>query len=182
MTRLISTIPFFALAAMLSADAAAQSKTIAGETMTLTGRVETIDTTTRTLTIKIAEQYYKEIEVPESVKGFSNVKIGDQLSFTYYDNVVLTLKKQGEPDVNTDAASLTRGVPGRSGTVARQRSVTATITAIDENIPAVTFTGPTGRTYSSVVKDRKTLSRVKVGDKVDITWTAALLVELAPAK
>jgi Cu/Ag efflux protein CusF len=181
MTRLMSMIPFFVLSAMLSATAAAQTKTIQGETITLTGRVEAIDTSARTLTIKIADQYSKEIEVPEAVKGFSNVKIGDQLSFRYYDNIVLTLKKHGEPDVNTDAASLTRSVPGRSGTVARQRSVTATITAIDENIPSITFTGPGNRTYSSVVKDRKTLSRVKVGDKVDITWTAALLVSLDPA-
>ena len=182
MTRLISTIPFFVLTAMLSGDAAAQSKTIAGETMTLTGSVEAINPDTRTLTIRIADQYYKELEVPQSVKGFSNVKVGDRLSFRYYDNVVLVLKKQGEPDVNTDAASLTPGVPGRTDTMARQRTVTATITAIDENIPSVTFTGPRGRMYSSVVKDRKALSRVKVGDRVDITWTAAMLVELAPAK
>jgi len=30
-------------------------------------------------------------------------------------------------------------------------------------------------TYSSPVEDRKALERVKVGDKVDIMWTVALL-------
>jgi hypothetical protein len=160
----MSTIPFFVLSAMLSATAAAQTKTIQGETMTLTGRVEAIDTSARTLTIKIGDQYSKEIEVPETVKGFSNVKIGDQLSFRYYDNIVLTLKKHGEPDVNTDAASLTRGVPGRSGTVTRQRTVTATITAIDENIPAVTFTGPDNRTTASGREGSQDPAKHEVGD------------------
>jgi hypothetical protein len=32
------------------------------------------------------------------------------------------------------------------------------------------------------VQDRKALSEVKVGDKVDITWTSALLVSMSPQK
>ena len=36
--------------------------------------------------------------------------------------------------------------------------------------------------YSSRVEDKKALAKVKVGDKVDITWTAALLVSLDTPK
>ena len=73
------------------------------------------------------------------------------------------------------------GTSGRSGTIAKQRTITATITAIDEQAPAVTFTGPNNWAFSSPVKDREALSRVKVGDRVDITWTSAVLVSLEPA-
>ena len=45
-----------------------------------------------------------------------------------------------------------------------------------------TFSGPNGWKYSSRVRDAKALSTVKVGDKIDITWTTALLVSLQKDK
>ena len=42
--------------------------------------------------------------------------------------------------------------------------------------------GPNNWTYSSRVEDKKALATVKVGDKVDITWTYAMLVSFAEAK
>jgi hypothetical protein len=86
--------------------------------------------------------------------------------------------------VDTAASSTTpSGQVHPGGTAAKQRTITATITAIDTGVPSITFTGPNGWKYSSKVQDRKSLENVKVGDKVDITWTEALLVSLdAPAK
>ena len=69
-------------------------------------------------------------------------------------------------------------MPG--GTKAKQRTITATITAIDPNLPTVTFTGPNGWKYTSKVQDKEALAKVKVGDKVDIVWTEAVLVSLEP--
>ena len=67
-------------------------------------------------------------------------------------------------------------MPG--GTKATQRTITATITAIDPAAPSITFTGPNGWTYTSKVQDPAALEKVKVGDKVDIVWTEAMLVAL----
>ena len=44
--------------------------------------------------------------------------------------------------------------------------------------PSVTFSGPRGWSYSTRVKDKDLLAKVKVGDKVDITWTEALVLSL----
>jgi hypothetical protein len=90
------------------------------------------------------------------------------------------MKQPGEKDVDTATAAATPagGAPG--GTAAKQRTITATITAIDQKIPSITFTGPNGWKYSSKVQDKKALASVKVGDKVDIVWTEAMLVELSP--
>ena len=71
-------------------------------------------------------------------------------------------------------------MPG--GTRATQRTITATITAIDMATPSVTFTGPNGWKYSSKVQDKAALAKVKVGDKVDIVWTEAVLVSVEPGK
>jgi hypothetical protein len=54
--------------------------------------------------------------------------------------------------------------------------ITATITAIDPNVPSITLAGPNNWTYSSRVADKAALKQVKVGDRLDITWTSAVLV------
>ena len=62
-----------------------------------------------------------------------------------------------------------------------QRTITAKITAIDQAVPSIAFTGPNGWNYSTRVEDKNALAKVKVGDRVDITWTAAAVVSFGEA-
>ena len=48
------------------------------------------------------------------------------------------------------------------------------------SVPSITFTGPNGLAFTSKVLDTEALAKVKVGDKVDIVWTEAMLVSLEP--
>jgi len=105
--------------------------------------------------------------------------VGDKVKANYYENVVVRLKAPGEKDVDTATGAVTPGSgTSPSGTVAAQRAITATITAVDPKVPSITFTGPNGWSYSSHVEDKAALAKVKVGDKVDITWTTAALVSI----
>jgi hypothetical protein len=183
MTRL----PAVALAALLASPlvtaAAAQTKTLQGDTKTVTATVEAIDANTRTLTLKGPEGNYVDVEAGPDVKRFNEIKVGDRITARYYENVVLRLKQPGEKAVDSGAEGVTPGAGARpAGTVAAQRTITATITAIDPAVPSITFTGPHNWKYSSRVADKKALDKVKVGDTVDITWTAALLVSLDTPK
>jgi hypothetical protein len=107
-----------------------ESKTIPGERRTVKATVEAIEKATRSLTLKGPEGNYVNVTVPEEVKRFDSLKVGD------------------------------------------------TITAIDPSAPSITFKGPNDWTYSSRVQDRDVLKKVKVGDRVDITWTEALLISV----
>jgi Cu/Ag efflux protein CusF len=70
-----------------------------------------------------------------------------------------------------------------AATAAVQRTITATIVAIDNSVPSVTFKGEkVDWQYSSRVSDKAALAKVKVGDRVDITWTEALTVAVVPKK
>ena len=161
--------------------ATAQTKTITGEAKVVTATVEAIEASTRSVTLKKSDGTFVTTTVPETMKAFSTLKIGDTVQARYYENLVLRVKKPGEKDVDTvsRAATPTTGTsPG--GTQAQQRTITATITAIDPAAPSITFSGPNGWKYSSRVEDKKALAQVKVGDKVDITWTEALLLSLEP--
>jgi hypothetical protein len=162
----------------------AQTKTLTGEAKTITATVEAIEASTRTLTVKGPEGNYVPITVPASVERFSDIKVGDTISARYYDNIVLRLKPAGEPAVDSAAQAVTKGTAGPAGTAAKQRTITATIVAIDNNVPSITFKGEkVNWNYSSRVEDKAALAKVKVGDRVDITWTEAVTVSVVkPAK
>jgi hypothetical protein len=114
---------------------------------------------------------------------FPEVKVGDTVTARYYENLVIRVKQPGEKDVNSSGVSATPAhTVHPAGTAAKQRTITATITAVDMAVPSITFSGPNKWTYSSKVEDKEALAKVKVGDKVDIVWTDALLISLDPAK
>ena len=89
----------------------------------------------------------------------------------------------GEKPVDSSTGDLTL-TPGAKpgGTAATQRTITTTITAIDEKIPSITLTSPKGWVYSSKVKDLALLKTVKVGDQVNVTWTEAVSISVAAPK
>ena len=119
------------------------TKTLTGEMRTETATVEAIETSTREVTLKKSDGTYTVARVGKEIKRFDTLKIGDKITARYYDNIVLRLKAPGEKDVDSKSAAMTRAAEGQAaGTVGAQRTITATITAIDQAVPSITFTGP----------------------------------------
>jgi Cu/Ag efflux protein CusF len=169
--------------ALTAAAAAAQvTKTMTGETKVITATVESIERSSREVTVKKSDGTYEAVYVPAAIKRFDTLKIGDRITARYYETVVLRMTPQGQKDADAKSSALTRPEGARGATAARQQTITATITAIDPKVPSITFTGPRGWTYSSRVEDTAALAKVKVGDRVDITWTEALILSLDDAK
>jgi len=182
MKRLFATFAALGVVVLLAAPALAQTKTITGETITKTATVEAINYGTRELTIKGPEGKYVTFIAPPEVKRFDTLKVGDTIVAKYYENLVIRVKLPGEKDVDSATVGAAPSAGGKPGaTVAEQRTITATITEIDPKVPSITFKGPNNWTYSSRVEDKKALAKVKVGDKVDITWTQAVLLGVEPA-
>jgi hypothetical protein len=177
-------ITVLAAAILFPAAAAAQIKAISGEAVTVTATVEAIDHTKRSLTLKDDKGMIDTITVPAEVKRFDTLKVGDKITAKYYENLVLRKKAPGEKDVNTLSGGVVTGSGAKAGgTASAQRTITATITAIDPAIPSITLSGPNNWKYSSKVEDKKALAQVKVGDKLDLTWTEAVLISAeAPTK
>jgi Cu/Ag efflux protein CusF len=158
---------------------AAQSKTVTSQMRTETAVIEAIDAATRTVTLKKPDGTVVAITAGPEIKRFDEIKVGDKVNARYYENVVVRLKQPGEKEVDSRVAGTTGSdqvLPG--GTKAKQLTMTATIAAIDMDAPSVTFTGPNGWKYMSKVQDTAALAKVKVGDKVEIVWTEAVLVSL----
>jgi hypothetical protein len=161
----------------------AQAKTITIQERTETATVEAIEASTRSVTLKKADGTYVTTVAGPEIQRFGEVKVGDKVTAKYYENLIVRLKHPGESDVASMASATTGSqqvLPG--GTKAKQVTITATITAIDPNLPSITFTGPHNWKYTSKVQDKEALAKVKVGDKVDIVWTEATLVSLERGK
>ena len=126
--------------------AMAQSKTISSEMRTeRPAVVEAIESSSRMVTLKKADGTFVSVTAGPDIARFAEIKIGDKVTARFYENVVVQVKQPGEPDVNTATKGTTPSeqvLPG--GTKARQRTITATITAIDPALPSITFTGPNG--------------------------------------
>ena len=180
MKRLVVGIAAVVLVSM-AGKALAQSKTVRSEMRTETAVVESIDAANRTVTLKKPDGTFTTVTAGPDIKRFAEVKVGDKVTAKYYENLVVRVKQPGESEVDSRARGTTgagQELPG--GTKAKQVTITATIAAIDMNAPTITFTGPNGWKYTSKVQDKEALAKVKVGDKVDIVWTEAVLVSMEP--
>jgi hypothetical protein len=161
----------------------AQSRTVQGEMKTMTVTVEAVEQSRREVTVMKPDGMYEVLYFPTTIKRFDTLKVGDKISARYYENMVLQLKRPGEMDVDKSSAGVVKAEGGKGAvTSSRQRTITATIVAIDPTLPSVTFTGPNGWKYSGRVQDKEALAKVKVGDKLDITWTEALVISIDEPK
>jgi hypothetical protein len=156
--------------------ARAQSKTLQGESVAVTVTIEAIDQASRTLTVKDDKGVYETLEVPRAFTRFPELKVGDKITARYYENVVVRVKKPNEAAVDLDTGAFTRGQGAPASTLAAQRTVTVTVSAMDPKARSVTVTGPNGYKYSRRVEDKKVFDALKVGDRLDMTWTNALLI------
>jgi hypothetical protein len=181
MQRFVVGIIAVAVLTSMARNVGAQARTVSSEMKVETATVEAIEASSRTITLKKPDGTFVTVVAGRDVKRFGEIKIGDKVNARYYENVVVRLKQPGEPEVDSGAKATTspeQVLPG--GTTARQRTITATIAAIDMTTPSITFTGPNGWKYSSKVQDKSALAKVKVGDKVEIVWTEAVLVSVEP--
>jgi len=179
MKRLVVGIVAAGVLMSVARTAMAQAKTVSSEVRTETAIVESIDPQTRAITLKKADDTVVTVVAGPEITRFAEIKVGDKVTAKYYETMVVRVKQPGESEVDSRARGTTgagQELPG--GTKARQRTIPATITKIDMETPSISFTGPSGWTYSSKVQDKEALAKVKVGDKVELVWTEAVLVSI----
>jgi hypothetical protein len=178
MKRVNTILSVSALALALSLSSWAQEvKQLPTQTVTISGSVATIDHAKRVVNIKTSDGKFETIDVPAGAKRFDELKVGDKVSLTYNNNVSARLKPPGEAPVDTGSTTTTAGQQTRpGGTATVQRTMTVTVDAIDKSASSMTFSGPNGWKYSRHIVDPTVFDKVKVGDKVDITWNTDVTV------
>ena len=174
-----------ALAVAMSASTMvfAQKPVSHAEAISETFTVTAIDSAARVVTLKDKDGVSEEVVCGPEVKRFDQLKVGDTVTVRYYESIATAIRHSGSAPATPASAAVTR-TPGAKpgGTIAKQMTATVTIEAIDPKIPSVTVKTADGNTLSFKVEDKKNIEGYKVGDKVDVTYTQALAISVAPPK
>jgi Cu/Ag efflux protein CusF len=164
--------------------ARAQEPVTKANTMKIDATIQAIDQTTRMITLRDDKGNEDSFVVSDAVKRFNELKVGQKVSITYYESIVFQLLKPGEKGGGTSVeAALDRAKSALpAGTVSVQAKATVTVKAVDMAVPSITVETPDGRTVTRKIENKKNLEGVKAGDKIDITFTRALVTEVQNAK
>jgi hypothetical protein len=178
---------FFGVLALVAAgtfsNAAAQKPVTQGDVITETAVIVAIDSTNRLITLKGSDGITETVHAGPGVERFAELKVGDKVTFRYYESLVYAIQQPGAkpPDPATLGVVRSTG-PKPGGTLSAQVTAVVTLTAIDTAVPSVTIKAEDGSVMSFKVEDKKNLAGVKVGDKVQITYTRALAVSVETPK
>ena len=164
MKRSILTL---ALAGLLGAalTAGAQKPQTMTDTTVAKVKILDVDAAKRQVTVKDETGDVETLAVPDNYK-LDKVKAGDTVTLTLAEKLTVGLAKPGEMD-SVAAKQVTAGGSA-------QVTKVVTITALDLKAPSVTFVNSDGKSRTVKIRDVKNAEGYKVGDKVAITYSAAL--------
>ena len=151
------------------------------ESVTLSTVVEAIDHEARTIVLKDKDGNYLDLYAGPHIKRFDELKVGDKITFKYSESVAVRIRKPGEPVTASSVSdpAIVRGTGAKpSGSMTQQQTGHVTIKAVDPKTSAVTFTTEDGHTMTAKVEDKAIVKNVKPGDKVELTYTTALLISV----
>jgi hypothetical protein len=169
---------------VLAAEMAAPKPIVVKDEVTVKAAVVAIDRENRTVDLKGPQGNVVTLVVDESVTRFDSMKVGDMVTAHYFESVAYDIQKPGTPaapdTITQGGGKFTGAKPG--GAIAAKTVTTVTITAIDKATPAVTVRTSDGAIKNYRVRHPEYLDKVKVGDQVQVTQTAALMIAVEAAK
>jgi hypothetical protein len=174
-----------ALLTVTTAGVMAQQPVYQSKPVTQTATIDAIDKANRVVILKGPMGNSFEVKAPDEMEGFDTLKVGDQVSVTYFEALAVRVRKPGEPAPPAEPTTTVQRKENTPGSeTRREQNFTVTVDAIDAKAPSVRVKGPKGRTLTLAVRDPKQLQNLKVGDTVDMTYYESLLVkvERAPKK
>jgi hypothetical protein len=171
------------LAVVVPITVGAQTVSTTKKSVTETATIQSIDQTARTVTLKKKDGTTQTVDAGPEVKRFDELKVGDVVTARYYESVIYQVAKPGTSQAPTpsDQRAKTPGSGERpGGTIAQQKIDSVTVTAVDPATPSITVRTSDGHVQTYKVNDAKHLEGVAAGDRIDITYTKAMLIHVEP--
>jgi hypothetical protein len=161
---------------------------MAGGQVEVRATVVELDKAHRTLVLKGPKGKIVTLDVPDTVKNFDEVRVGDQLVLRYAAAVAVKLEPVASSDGIRERVETSSGGTAAAGSMpavgaARTVEVLAVVQAIDRKAGTATLRG-VSRTETVKIPEGMDTSKLKVGSEVRavLTEAAVLSVERAPKK
>lgn len=154
------------------------------QTVTVTATVEKVDQEERLVTLLGPDGTTETIRVGPEVRNLAQLKRGDEVITTYYQSVAFQVVTAAEAKVGISgaeggAAAKLGDKPGAVG--ARTVTLVADIVKLDRASQQAVLKGPEGKTLTVNVQNPDNFEKVKVGDRVEITYTEAVAIDVQAA-
>jgi hypothetical protein len=168
-------------AALALSPALAQVTKDVAETVTITAKVTAVDPATRTVTIVGPRGRAVSLVAGDEIKNFAQIKVGDNVNLRYTEAVSVALEPgaAGTSETQTSSGPMT-AAPGAKPAVGatNKTTIVANVQSVDAAAQSVVLEGPGGKYVEVKVKDPAVFKQVKVNDKVKITYTEAVLLNV----
>lgn len=167
-----------------ASSAPAQQTVTKANSMTATATIQAIDQTKRTVTLKNDKGEEDTYSVSPAIARFNELKVGQKVRMTYYESMVFQVLKPGQAaNPASYEAALNRAKSALpAGSVATQEKMTVTVNSVDLAVPSITVSTPDGRVITRKIDDKKNVEGVKAGDRIEITYTQAVVTAVDAAK
>lgn len=154
-----------------------------GESVTMQYQVCGVFTSDRSLWVfKPGEpENVQSFKIGEEAQNFDQIEVGDLITITYYETVVLSLNEPGEAPDEKEEKVLVRAAKGETpgGVAVEVHEISAIVQAYDAATGIVTLMGPKGNTLTTLVSDAVWASGiVKVGEVVHVRYTETLAISV----
>jgi len=147
---------------------------------TMTVTVDRVDRFTREVVFHGPDRVTQSVYVDPAVAAFDDLKAGDVVIVRYIDSVIVRVRPDASPAAARDTTEDARKA-GEQG-VLQQLTMVVTIESLDSQKLVVTYRTSDNRRVIRAVRDKRLLEGVKAGDRVEIAYTRARAVSIAPAR
>ena len=147
---------------------------VAQQISALSGEVEEIDRTGRTVTLRVGNTIQAPIYAGPDMPVFDQLSRGDVVTIRYYDALIVEVTpgaKMAPPKDTTAEAQAKLNRP--DATVLQQLSYVVTVDSVNESTGMVTYHGVDNRRIQRLAQNRNLIAGLKPGDVVTIRQTRA---------
>lgn len=166
---------------VLAAHAQVKDSAVAVQEIEAVVTVTKVDKKARTVTFRGPKGGVATLALPPESQNIDQVKPGQQYKIKYIEAVAVEISKGGKPGASQNEkvkVAPKGGKPG--GTMVRLRQIAGVIDAIDYTSRYVAVRGPKGNVVSLKAADDVPLDQLSAGDRISVTYTEALTIEMAP--
>lgn len=163
----------------VSGVAAQQPQTSERVVLAGTVKVERVDISTRTVTLRGDNNQLFAVYVDPSMKVFNELKAGDTVRVRVVDSIVVAVVPNAKPSMPADTTAAARKAsPAGSADVVQQLKAVVTIESVDLKTQTVVYRAANNQLMTRFAVDPHLLEGLKKGDVVELTYTRQRAVEL----
>jgi Cu/Ag efflux protein CusF len=146
------------------------------ETATVTG----IDQAARKVTLVTKDGAKSTVKCGPEVANFAQIEVGDQVKATVTEQLVVFVRKPGEPSGDGAAGVVALAPIGAKpgGVIANTEEITAKVKSIDLKHRKATLLFPDGTSHTFAVRPDVDMTRHAVGDEVVFSTTEAVAISV----